>query len=99
MIQKIEYINGQIVSTYGSDPFQMTRDVLEHIDLKAHLKPDMHIGIKPNLILNSPPENGATTHIKIAASLIDYLKTHGMDNILILEGSWVGIARIGHIVI
>lgn len=90
MIQKLEYMTGQIVATYGSDPFQMTRDVLEHIDLKAHLKPDMHIGIKPNLILNSPPENGATTHIMIAASLIDYLKTHGMDNILILEGSWVG---------
>ena len=27
-------MTGQIVATYGSDPFQMTRDVLEHIDLR-----------------------------------------------------------------
>ena len=48
------------------------------------------IGLKPNLVVSRPAENGATTHPEIAAGLISYLKKNGFNNIVILEGSWTG---------
>jgi len=52
------------------------------------------IGLKPNLVNASPASNGATTHPEIAAGLIRYLKENGFENLVILEGSWVGASTI-----
>ena len=52
------------------------------------------IGLKPNLVVSRPADNGATTHPGIAAGLIAYLKKNGFDNIVILEGSWVGDSTV-----
>ncbi len=48
------------------------------------------IGLKPNLVLDAPAGGGATTHPELAEGLIGYLKHRGFENIVILEGSWVG---------
>ena len=48
------------------------------------------IGLKPNLVVSRPASGGATTHPEIAAGLIAYLKKNGFNNLIILEGSWVG---------
>jgi uncharacterized protein (DUF362 family) len=48
------------------------------------------VGLKPNLVVSRPSKEGATTHPEIAAGLIVYLKKNGFNNIVILEGSWVG---------
>jgi uncharacterized protein (DUF362 family) len=48
------------------------------------------IGLKPNLVVARPAEEGATTHPAIAEGLIRYLQTRGFHNLVILEGSWVG---------
>jgi uncharacterized protein (DUF362 family) len=48
------------------------------------------VGLKPNLVVARPAEDGATTHPTIAAGLIGYLQKNGFSNLVILEGSWVG---------
>lgn len=48
------------------------------------------VGLKPNLVLASPAENGATTHPGLVEGLIDYLQERGFSKLCILEGSWVG---------
>lgn len=82
--------NNEIHVIYGKDPLKMVKDVLEKAKVEEELKPDMLIGIKPNLVVARPAYDGATTHPEIVEGVIQYLKGKGFDNICILEGSWVG---------
>lgn len=50
----------------------------------------LRIGIKPNLVLPSPAELGATTHTEVVEGIVEYLKERGFHNLVIAEGSWVG---------
>ena len=75
---------------YGNDPLQMTLSLLAALRIEKELKPEMHIGIKPNLILPSPAALGATTHPEIVEGILCYLQERGFRRITILEGSWVG---------
>jgi len=80
-----------ILTIYGTDPEEMAKKIAEEANL-AGLIGDRNklIGLKPNLVVARPASGGATTHPEIAAGLIDYLKSNGFKNIVILEGSWVG---------
>ncbi len=80
----------EIIKAYGKDFKAMTKRLLDRAFLCEDIKPDSRIGIKPNLVVASPAKFGATTHIEIVAGIIEYLKEHGFDNIVIAEGSWVG---------
>jgi len=75
---------------YGDNPIRMTYELLEKAQLAAELKPDMLIGLKPNLIIAKRASEGATTSPEIAEGVIKYLLDHGMKRIEILESSWVG---------
>lgn len=75
---------------YGSDPLKMVKDVLSTIRVEEDLKPEMMIGIKPNLVVAKPSYEGATTHTEIVEGVIQYLQEKGFCNIIILESSWVG---------
>ena len=75
---------------YGDDPLPMTLALLSAMDLERELRPDMLIGVKPNLVLASPASSGATTHPEIVEGVIRYLQARGFQRLLILEGSWVG---------
>lgn len=79
-----------IAVIYGDDCYAMTRKLLEELDAAAMIPAGASIAIKPNLVLAKAPEEGATTHPAIAAAVIDYLREHGLDDIFIAEGSWVG---------
>ena len=81
----------QILKIYGTEYRDMTKILLEKAGL-AELIGDRNrkIGIKPNLVLPSPAEFGATTHPEITAGIIEYLREHGFQNIVIAEGSWIG---------
>jgi uncharacterized protein (DUF362 family) len=81
----------EILVIYGDDPYTMTRRVAEAAGL-AELIGDKkkRVGLKPNLVVSRPADEGATTHPEIAAGLIAYLKERGFQNLVILEGSWVG---------
>lgn len=85
----------QIWKIYGTTFKQMTKDLLEQTGLEdcilqKHHSKEICIGIKPNLVCATPADFGATTHPEIVAGIIEYLKEHGYENILIAEGSWVG---------
>ncbi len=82
----------EILKIYGTDYREMTFELLKRAELADLLpeKKDCRIGIKPNLVNNTPPSYGATTHPEVVAGIIEYLQQHGYRNILVLEGSWAG---------
>ena len=81
----------EILVCYGDDPQAMTMQIAEAAGLASLIGDrSKRIGLKPNLVVSRPASNGATTHPEIAAGLIAYLKKNGFQNIVILEGSWVG---------
>ena len=79
-----------IYINYGTNLQEMTVALLEKADIAARLNPSMRIVLKPNLVVARLAEEGATTHPEIAEGVIQYLQGHGLNNILIAEGSWVG---------
>jgi len=83
--------NNEILLIYGNKPDEMAFKLAEAASL-ADLIGDRKktIGLKPNLVVSRPAEDGATTHPEIAAGLISYLKMNGFNNIAIMEGSWTG---------
>ena len=81
----------EILVIYGKEYGKMTRRLLEEADLAAQIGDrKKRIGIKPNLVSPVLPSDGATTHPEVVESLICYLKDHGFENLVIMEGSWVG---------
>jgi len=79
-----------IVVTYGKDIVKNTCETLEASDIKAYLKPDYSVAIKPNLVVPSPAVTGATTHPEVVEGAILFLKNFGVRKIKIIESSWVG---------
>lgn len=75
---------------YGSDYRRMTHEVLEKSQFTAELTPDMHIGLKPNLVVAKEASQGATTSPVIVEAVIQYLYDNGFKRISVMEGSWVG---------
>jgi len=75
---------------YGDKPRQMVKDLLEAIKPEEEIKEDALIGIKPNLVVAKPASSGATTTPEIVEGVIEYLRSKGRGNIVIMEGSWVG---------
>lgn len=81
----------EILVIYGTEYKKNTKQLLEAADLAAQIGDRQKcIGIKPNLVSPVPASEGATTHPEIVAGLIEYLREHGFQNIVIMEGSWVG---------
>lgn len=81
----------EIIRSYGTDYKGMTKRLLKAADLKSEISsPALRIGIKPNLVTPTPASYGATTHPEIVAGIIEYLKENDIDDISIIEGSWVG---------
>ena len=81
----------EIWRSYGTDYKEMTLRLLQKTDLVSLLPtPEARIAIKPNLVVPTPAEFGATTHPEIIAGIIEYLQESGYHNIVIAEGSWVG---------
>ena len=81
----------QIWKIYGTDYKEMTKKLLRETDLQSLIRDrSTRIGIKPNLVVSSPAEFGATTHPEITAGIIEYLQEEGFANLVVAEGSWVG---------
>ncbi len=79
-----------ILVNYGSNPIQMGFEIMDALDVKAILRKDMKIALKPNLVVAKPADSGATTSPGIVEGVIQYLKENGFNNITIMESSWVG---------
>lgn len=83
--------NHKIYLIQGTRYREMTLELLEATDLAERIpNKESRIGIKPNLVSPSDPSMGAVTHPEILAGIIEYLQKYGYENLVILEGSWVG---------
>ncbi len=79
-----------IFINYGTDLQKMAFELMDTAGIGGRLKPTTKIGIKPNLVVSRPADNGATTHPEIVEGILRYLQAFGIHNITILEGAWVG---------
>ncbi len=80
-----------IAIIYGEEIFENTTNLLKAIELDKLIdNKNSKIILKPNLVLPQDPNLGATTHLEIVISIIEYLKNRGFNNIKIVESSWVG---------
>ncbi len=81
----------ELLLVYGQDPKRMAYRLADEAGLDQLIGDrQRRVGLKPNLVLASPAENGATTHPGLVEGLIDYLQERGFSKLCILEGSWVG---------
>ena len=90
----------QILKIYGTDYFQMTKEILEESGLAEMIEhrktelgksnQELQIGIKPNLVSPSEASWGGTTHPEVVEGIIVYLQEQEFTRIAMLEGSWVG---------
>ena len=80
----------QINVIYGDTPKAMIKEILSKMNIEKEIDQKALIGIKPNLVVAKPSGSGATTTPELVAGAIEYLQSKGLDNIIILEGSWVG---------
>lgn len=85
----------QILLKSGTNFKEMTKDLLEFANLEEQIlnkSSDKHqrIAVKPNLVLPSEASWGATTHPEVVAGIIEYLQAKGFDNLVMMEGSWIG---------
>lgn len=80
-----------IIIIHGTDYKEMAIRVLERADVAGDIGDrGKLVALKPNLVVAAHPSGGATTHSELLAGVIEYLQGHGFENILIMEGSWVG---------
>jgi len=79
-----------LIVNYGDNPFKMSYELMEKLDIKSMLNSDAKIAIKPNLVVAKPASTGATTTPEVVEGIIVYLKDNGFKNITIMESSWVG---------
>ncbi len=80
----------QLLINYGDQAKRMVKELLNEIKPERKLKSDSLIALKPNLINATKSEKGATTDPELAAGVIEYLQAKGFNNLMIIEGSWVG---------
>ena len=86
--------SGRLWTVYGSDPYEMTRMLLDAVQPQDFLPRDKPICLKPNLVVSRPAQEGATTHPQIAAAVIAWLRERGYTNLFLAEGSWVGESTV-----
>lgn len=79
-----------MVINYDSDIFRCTYEVLVNSNLASLVKKETDVLIKPNMVLEQPPEMGATTHKEVVEAIIVYLREAGVMRIKIAESSWIG---------
>lgn len=80
----------KIYEIFGTDAHTMTYALMERAQIAAAIPFGADVALKPNLVVSAPPETGATTHDGVLSGAIEYLRDHGVKDISIIEGSWVG---------
>ena len=75
---------------HGSDARAMAIALLEARGVADRIPSGASVGLKPNLVVARPASGGATTHPEMVKGVIEYLQSHGIRDITIMEGSWVG---------
>ena len=79
-----------IYQIYGRDAHEMTLALLERMDAVSLVPKGGSVALKPNLVIAGTPESGSTTHPGVLSGCIEYFRAHGVQDISVIEGSWVG---------
>lgn len=79
-----------IYQIYGRDAHDMTLRLLEAAQAIRLVPEGGSVALKPNLVVAGRPEDGATTHAGVLSGCIEYFRRHGVQDICVMEGSWVG---------
>lgn len=85
---------GSLYVLYGRNAEAMARSLLTRLDVAGEIaalgKQRPLIAIKPNLVVAQPAEWGATTSPGLVRGVMLYLLENGINNLVIMESSWVG---------
>ncbi len=68
----------------------MVLDLLDAYDMASRIPKGAAVALKPNLVVAKAASSGATTHPEILRAVLRYLRMHGVQNVSVIEGSWVG---------
>ena len=79
-----------IYEIFGHDAHSMTISLMEAADIAASIPSGASVALKPNLVVAGTPDSGATTHPGVLSGCIAYLQGHGIRDVCVMEGSWVG---------
>lgn len=80
-----------IILIHGTDYKNMAKQVLEKADLAGMIPSrDTLVALKPNLVNDTAPSWGATTHSELVEGTLEYLLEHGFSHVIVMESSWVG---------
>ena len=80
----------KIYQIYGKDAHEMTLKLLEASNAIERVPAGGSVALKPNLVIAGTPESGSTTHAGVLSGAIEYFRAHGVKDISVIEGSWVG---------
>ena len=80
----------KILCWYGTDPFEAGKKLIEASGAWENWSRSERIGLKPNLVVAKKASSGATTHPEFCGGIISFLQDKGFEDIVIIEGSWVG---------
>jgi len=76
--------------SYGDKPKKMVKELLSRAEIAKDIAKGDLIALKPNLVNPTEAEEGATTDPELTKGIIEFLYAQGLNNIIIMEGSWVG---------
>lgn len=79
-----------IYEIYGTDAHGMTLKLMQAANVAAMIPKGASVALKPNLVVASAPERGATTHPGVLSGCIEYLQSNGFSGISIIESAWAG---------
>jgi uncharacterized protein (DUF362 family) len=80
----------KIYEIFGSDAHEMTKALLEAANVIGRIPVGASVALKPNLVVAGDPDSGATTHPGALSGCIEYLRDHGVRDVSVIEGSWIG---------
>ncbi|MBQ8093956.1 MAG: DUF362 domain-containing protein [Clostridia bacterium] len=80
----------KIYQVYGQSAHEMTLQLLETAQAVRLVPSQGNVVLKPNLVIAGTPESGATTHPGVLSGCIEYFQSHGVQQISVMEGSWIG---------
>lgn len=80
----------KIYQIYGQNAHEMTKKLLESANAASLVPSGGPVALKPNLVVADTPDRGATTHAGVLSGCIEYFREHGVSDISVIEGSWVG---------
>lgn len=75
---------------YGNDGSRLVKKLLSDRKIAKKLHPQIRVGIKPNLVVAKPSDQGATTDPAIVCGIIEFLQENQVTDITIMESSWLG---------